>query len=370
MKNVFIILKHNLKSIMKNWFWLVLIFPIVVNGFLYALINKIDKNNENTFTIRVYTEDKGEVFEKLIPKEKFREIEEISSKEELKNLVENDEISVGVIINSQDIYTDLKNNKKDTIEILARDGDMKGEQVANIINNSILQLTSFGNNKEEALKAFEEYEKSAYTFDYKSSKLEENLGYVMVFGMFCMGFVFIAGRGVSPLLKEKEISIDKRILVSKVSKGEYMCGHILGCFLLLMAQSLTLVSTFYIVNSDFAVSIWWMLVLSIALCFVGVALALFVLSISNNTTTYYSLLSVIVTPMALLSGGFIPLELMPETVQKISLISPLTWVNTAFKNILFGESFGIISLNLLAAVAISVVFAVLFIIIESRKKTA
>lgn len=368
MKNILIILKHNLKSIKKSWFLLVLVFPIVVNVFLFRVNKNTEESSDSRLRVGVYTEDSSEVFKRLLPEEKFKEISTVDSKEQLRSMVENSDIPVGVIINSSDIYNDLKNNKKGTIEILVKDKDVREEQLKGIINNSVLQLTSFGNSKEEALEGFDQYEKSSYNFDYKSSKLKENIGYISIFGLFCMGFMFIAGNGVSPLLKEKEISIDKRILVSKISKFEYTSGHILGCFVLLLFQSITLSSTFYIFNSDFNVNFGWMLLLSLALCFVGIAIALFVLSLSNNSTMYYTLLTVIITPISLFGGGFVPLEFMPEFIQKISLISPLTWVTLAYKNILLEGSANTICMNLLAGVSISTVFIILFLIIESRKK--
>ncbi|RDY29126.1 ABC transporter permease [Romboutsia weinsteinii] len=368
MKNIINIAKHNLKSVLKGWFCLILVLPIAVNIIMPILFGPVDAPGGTKPTLGVYTKDSGAIYEKLLPKEKFKSIELINSKEELKDRVEKEEISVGVIIDSDNIYKDLKNNKSEVIEILGYDDSMNKEHVLSIINNGINQILSFGDSEGEVLKSFDLYNDLKYSFDYEEDNLAEIIRYTMMFGMFSMLFLFIAAKSLSPLLKERESKIDKRILVSKISKVEYQLGHILGCFLLLLMQSLTMVISMYVLNNNFNISIIWMLVLCVVLSLVGIVVGLLVMSISNNSTMYYTLVSITTTPMALFSGGFIPTEFMNDTLRNISLISPLTWVCSAFKKILLNESYTKIGIDLLAAVSISVVIMMLFLVIENRKK--
>ena len=108
--------------------------------------------------------------------------------------------------------------------------------------------------------------------------------------------------------------------------------------------------------------------LSFVLSVVGIAIALIVLSISNNSTMYYTLLSIVITPMCLLSGGFVPINFMPQMAQNFSLILPTTWVNSAFSKILSNRSNGSIFMDLLVAVAISVVLIMIYLVSENNKK--
>lgn len=371
MKNIMIILKHNLKSVMKNWFWLILAFPIAMNLFLNIFIEKVhnvDDDTNSVFDLAIFTKDNSEIVDRILPKDKFGTLYVVNQKKEIKELLDNGKISVGVIIDSNDIYEDLKNEKDGAIEVVSQSEYGKKEYVLSIINTGIMQVTSFGDSKEEVLKAFDEYEDNKYTFDYENSKLEDIIGYITVFGLFSMAFLFIAGRGIIPLLKERELRIDRRILASKISRVEYALGHILGCFILLLFQSITLLGTFYLMNKDFNINLGWMILLSFALSFVGIAIALIVLSVSNNSAMYYSVLSVVVTPMCLLSGGFVPTNFMPEMVQNFSLIFPLTWINSAYKKILMNGSYVSIGMDLLASVAISSVLIMLYLVIEHRRK--
>lgn len=366
MKNILVILKHNLKSVMKGWFLLILVFPIVVNLFLNVLIKKMDDNNKamnNTFDIVVYSNDKSEIMNKILPKEKFSKVINVNNKEDVKKTLDKEDVSVGVIINSKNIYGDIKNNKKDIIEVISSEDDNSKEYVLSALNTSINQISAFGNNMEEYNKAYDKYE-----FIYKNTKLEAVIPYMIIFGLFTMAFLFIAGRGINPLLKEKELKIDKRILVSKVSKVEYALGHILGCFILLLLQSTTLVASFYFFNPDFNINFLYMILLSFVLSIVGIAIALMVLSISNSSSMYYTLLSMIITPMCLLSGGFVPTNFMPQMVQNFSLILPLTWVNSAFSQILSNGSNSKIFIDLFVALSISVVLIMVYLVMENNKK--
>ncbi|MCC3868122.1 ABC transporter permease [Terrisporobacter mayombei] len=371
MKNILVILKHNLKSIMKGWFLLILVFPIVVNLFLNVLIKKVDDNNNemnNTFDIVVYSNDKSEIMNKILPKEKFSKVINVNNKEDVKKTLDKEDVSVGVVINSKNIYDDIKKNKKDIIEVISSEDDNSKEYVLSALNASINQILAFGNNMEEYNKAYDKYEKDKYEFIYEDTKLEAVIPYMIMFGLFTMAFLFIAGRGINPLLKEKELKIDKRILVSKVSKVEYALGHILGCFILLLLQSITLVASFYFFNPDFNVNFFYMILLSVVLSVVGIAIALIVLSISNSSSMYYTLLSMIITPMCLLSGGFVPTNFMPQMVQNFSLVLPLTWVNSAFNQILNNGSNSKIFMDLLVAMSISVVLIMIYLVVEKNKK--
>lgn len=372
MKNIFVILKHNLKSIMKGWFLLIIVFPIAINLFLNALINKIHDNQNNmnnSFEVVIYSRDKSEIMDKILPRAKFSTVFYVNNEEDVKKTLDEEDMSVGVIVKSKNIYEDIKNNKENIIKVISSKDDSSKEYVLSVLNTSLSQISSFGNNLEEYNKAYKEYEKDKYKFVYEDTKLEEVIAYMTMFGLFTMAFLFIAGRGINPLLKEKELKIDKRILVSKVSKVEYNLGHILGCFVLLFLQSITLVTSFYLFNPDFNVNFFYMILLSFVLSFVGIAVALMVLSISNSSSMYYTLLSMVVTPMCLLSGGFVPTNFMPQMVQNFSLVLPLTWVNAAFNGILNNGSNSKIFMDLTVAMSISVVLIMIYLVVENNKKS-
>ena len=372
MKNIFVILKHNLKSIMKGWFLLIVVFPIAINLFLNALINKIHDNQNNmnnSFEVVIYSQDKSEIMDKILPRAKFSTVFYVNNEEDVKKTLDEEDMSVGVIVKSKNIYEDIKNNKENIIKVISSKDDSSKEYVLSVLNTSLSQISSFGNNLEEYNKSYEEYEKHKYKFVYEDTKLEEVIAYMTMFGLFTMAFLFIAGRGINPLLKEKELKIDKRILVSKVSKVEYALGHILGCFVLLLLQSITLVTSFYLFNPDFNINFLYMILLSFVLSFVGIAIALMVLSISSSSSMYYTILSMVITPMCLLSGGFVPTNFMPQMVQNFSLVLPLTWVNAAFHEILNNGNNSKIFMDLIVAMSISVVLIMIYLVVENNKKS-
>ena len=367
MSNIMIILKHNLKSFKNTWLFLIIIMPIAM-GFAVSKMTSYQKDLADTkSSIGVYSNDKSKFLDVILPKEEFKEIKMINSKSELEALVKDEKFFVGVIIDSKDIYEDIKNNKKNFIEVISNSNLKKEDQVLNILNNTTSKINLLGENKGETLNLIKEYEKEQYKFSNENSSLQENIVYMTSFGIFIMIFLFIGGKGLNPIIKERESKIDKRIIVSNVSKVEYMLGNIFGCFIVLMMQSVILLISLQIFNTDFNISFIWMIILCFSLTFVAIAIGLFVLSISTTSTSYYAILSMVVTPICLISGGFVPSEFMPENIQKIAMISPITWINKGFENILYGESIEKIVLNLLAAISISIVFIAIYLLVESRR---
>ncbi|MDU2197267.1 MAG: ABC transporter permease [Peptostreptococcaceae bacterium] len=164
----------------------------------------------------------------------------------------------------------------------------------------------------------------------------------------------------------ESIKIEERNVISQ--KLHDKIDHILAGIILIVFQSITLLGSFYLFNQNFDISLGWMVPLSFVLSFVGIAIALVVLTISSNSTMYYTLLTLIVTPMCLLSGGFVPTEFMPEMVQNFSLIFPLTWINAAYKKILMEGSYISIGLDLIGATSISLVLIMLYLALEHNRK--
>lgn len=160
----------------------------------------------------------------------------------------------------------------------------------------------------------------------------------------------------------ESIKIEERNVIFQ--KLHDKIGHILAGIILIVFQSITLLGSFYLFNQNFDISLGWMIPLS----FVGIAIALVVLTISSNSTMYYTLLTLIVTPMCLLSGGFVPTEFMPEMVQNFTLIFPITWINAAYKKILMGGSYISIGLDLIGAASISLVLIMLYLALEHNRK--
>ena len=164
----------------------------------------------------------------------------------------------------------------------------------------------------------------------------------------------------------ESIKIEERNVISQ--KLHDKIGHTLAGIILIVFQSITLLGSFYLFNQNFDISLGWMIPLSFVLSFVGIAIALVVLTISSNSTMYYTLLTLIVTPVCLLSGGFVPTEFMPEMVQNFSLIFPLTWINAAYKKILMEGSYISIGLDLIGATSISLVLIMLYLALEHNRK--
>ncbi len=162
------------------------------------------------------------------------------------------------------------------------------------------------------------------------------------------------------IVQERKSGSLNRLLSTAVPKIEILMGHWLAMFLMIFAQFVILVIfgalflRLYFFNAPFAT-----LALSVASCAFVTSLGLLIgiLAKMPEQTAIYALIPMFI--FAGLGGAWMPIDLLGETVQKVSKLTPVSWIMTGFKDILLrGAGLPEIALNLIVLTGFSLLFII------------
>ncbi len=137
------------------------------------------------------------------------------------------------------------------------------------------------------------------------------------------------------VVRERKTRALQRLLTTSVSRASILAGHYLAMFAMIFVQFAALIAFGQIFLGLDYVSEWMAtLMMSVAMAAAAASMGLLigVLSKTEEQVIMFTLI-----PMFILSGlggAWVPLEVMPETVQKVAHISPVAWMMDGFQNIL------------------------------------
>ncbi len=148
-----------------------------------------------------------------------------------------------------------------------------------------------------------------------------------LFGFTLYMVIYTIANGVFHIVIERRNNIWDRLTISSISKSKIYLANLAYSFLLGYIQVALVLSIFnFGVGVNFYGGFINTLVVIIPYLLCIVALSIFVASISNTPGKFNAYISVIAVPVAMLGGGFWPLEIVTsEIMQAISYISPIRY---------------------------------------------
>jgi ABC-type multidrug transport system permease subunit len=177
---------------------------------------------------------------------------------------------------------------------------------------------------------------------------------------FIMMMVLIYG-GIMVMM-DRNRGILERIMFSSVTYSQLWGGKFLGRFMIGILQALILIITgklFFNLNLGNNVLA---LIVVVSFCFVIASLSILIGSIINKEDLIIGLSILIANIFAALGGCWWPIEVVPQSIKTIAMLTPAYWAMDAFhKIIFFGKGFSDIILNLVVFVAYSLLFTILSI---------
>ncbi len=196
-------------------------------------------------------------------------------------------------------------------------------------------------------------------------------------GFFGFFFVFIL-TGVS-FLRERIGGTLERLLATPVSRGEIVLGYSLG-FAIFASLQMTIILVFALANLAIDVggvrvafglgvpSIGTPLLafLVVVLLAIGsVNLAIFLSTFARTELQVLQFIPVVIVPQGLLGGVFWSIDSLPQLLQPLARVMPLTYAIEGLRNVLI-KGVGLESSSLQVDVAVLAGFAILLIVIASR----
>jgi ABC-2 type transport system permease protein len=219
------------------------------------------------------------------------------------------------------------------------------------------RLTSFN-------ESLEDYNVTIKKTAVESKKTIDSRSYYSA-AMLAMFLLFVAGNSSTLLLDEKRNMTYDRMIVSGISKSKILLGKYITIFSLVLLESFVMIAySSYILNVQWG-SLFKLLVVAItgAITVASFGLMISIITFNNNNRKLTVLLnSVIFQILAALGGSFIPVEALPQIMQKLRYLPFNGVILKLFLNTMQGltirESFfefSILGINTLVFLIISYV---------------
>lgn len=162
-----------------------------------------------------------------------------------------------------------------------------------------------------------------------NSALFNRIAPIMV-GLFPM-FVLFLVTSVT-MQRERSTGTLERLMTTRISQADIVCGYALAFSLLALVQSaiLTLMCD-VILGIDTAAPWWFSLLTSAITGIVGLALGLLGSAFAHSEFQAVQLMPVLIVPQIFLCGLLVPRDQLPRPLELLSNIMPLSYATDAIK---------------------------------------
>ena len=140
--------------------------------------------------------------------------------------------------------------------------------------------------------------------------------------------------GIS-FLRERSQGTMERLMASPVSRLDIVVGYLFGFFVFALTQTLIIVLfTIYVLDVRYYGDLWQIFVFQIVIITVAVNLGIFISTFARNEFQMVQFIPLILFPQIFLCGVIWPVEQMPDYLQWLSKILPLTYAVDGLRDIM------------------------------------
>ena len=175
--------------------------------------------------------------------------------------------------------------------------------------------------------------------------------------------LFVSVRLAAILLEDRQQGIIKRIAMAPVSNLSYLTQNVLAFSLILLLPILLLISGGIFYGHELYHT-GRLFLLYVCFAFAALSMSLAWVSIYRNKETSFLVFMVIVVLMTLVSGIMLPIEIMPDNIEKVAYSLPTYWYNKGLTAIVSQASLP----EFLLPLVILLAFSLLFLLIGSKRK--
>lgn len=370
MKNILVLIKNNLRiEILKNPFgFLVSLFaPILV---LFIML-KIISGNSGYLNIGIVDNDSSKTTKAIIESLKNQNGYNINDINEnnIDNLFSEKAIDVVILFNNG-FENNIISNGEDKINVTSVKNDGVGGVIKGLLNREMLNIRdiSLASNKDKEVyySGLNNYINSSYINISRKSlnDLYKEYSSSQMFIGFLIMFMLIRGMKTAyRIFDEKSENIYMRIFMAPVKSSEYyLAGIISGYISVLLQVVLGIVST-NILKVETGLSDIQLFIILALVGLISVSLALCCSAFAKNRNEASNIFNFVNMFFVMVGGAFVPLEIIPPLVEKISYFTPVRWAMESILAIQQGAQFNEVYKYLL----IILLFAVTFFVIGAYK---
>lgn len=167
----------------------------------------------------------------------------------------------------------------------------------------------------------------------------ENLNFISYFvpSMLGLSVMQVGIFAAIPLVADREKLILKRLAATPLRRWQLVGSNVLMRLLIALIQSVIIVGVGVLV---FDVAIAGSIALSVVFVVLGavtfLALGYVIASFASTEDSANGMTSVVQFPMMFLSGTFFPIDQMPDPLQAVARVIPLTYLSDALRQVMVG----------------------------------
>lgn len=336
-------------------------------SFLIAVLLSIP--SETSIRIGILDEDNSELsalFIRMIEKNRSFEINaDISDVSDMQEKLRNQDIVIGMKINEN-----LYNN----IEIggsvhLFQTFDIETFRLVELyINSSIenmLLIKKSTDTQNDLIYELEKYyQENFLELNILPNERARGLFSSTAFGFLTMFMLLVSVLSSKLIVDDRFNTTIRRIFISPIKKTSYLLAGLLSNFIFQTVQILVIVIICAIMNFQFTIPMYAVVVIFIIFAIFASFFGLFIGFISKSVNQMLIISQLFILPGMLLCGTFFEFSLMPDWLQRISFIFPQTWITQtsehfygSFYSPYFAAMFGYIAfLCLIAGIYLILIF--------------
>jgi ABC-2 type transport system permease protein len=167
----------------------------------------------------------------------------------------------------------------------------------------------------------------------------ENLNFISYFvpSMLALSVMQVGIFAAIPLVADREKLILKRLAATPLRRWQLVGSNVLMRLLIALAQAVIIVAVGVAVfgvtiTGPWALSVMFVVLGSVAFLALGYVIA----SFAKTEDSANGMTSVVQFPMMFLSGTFFPIEQMPDVLQTVARLIPLTYLADALRQVMVG----------------------------------
>ena len=167
----------------------------------------------------------------------------------------------------------------------------------------------------------------------------ENLNFISYFvpSVLGMSIMQVGIFAAIPLVADREKLILKRLAATPLRRWQLVGSNVLMRLLIALAQSVIIVAVGSLlfgveISGSLALTAFFVVLGSVAFLALGYVIA----SFASTEDAANGMTSVVQFPMMFLSGIFFPIQAMPDALQAVARIAPLTYLADALRQVMVG----------------------------------
>jgi len=216
---------------------------------------------------------------------------------------------------------------------------------------------------------------------FKNDKIENPVNYMLA--GIVITTVFQTALSIATSTIEDIVSgFMKEVLVSPVRRIQIAVGQLLSAATIATLQGIIILIIGYFIGLKFTSIITPFAVIGVmaAVGLVFSGLGLFLAALVKNSQTFQIVQTAITMPLTFLCGAYIPLSLLPKTLQYFAYINPMTYTTAFFRTIILEKTalstdqliaeqlafkIGNFVITPLVSMAIVLIFGIIFLLLST-----